>query len=220
MSANEYIDVCDFKVEIGDYVTPYLHDQNGKHMTPTSMSFVPNVVDNNLLPMAIRKFEGWQARNGAQATLTQDVRVEEWGALNATRIQTSGGISVYKFTYILKSPSVFNEQTVMSMYVKNIGTTAMNVRLFATTGVRVQPNEIKKIITTNTGDGINNLTIQFEALAVSDTIDVIAYQPKVEYGSVATPFSLGTSATHQGVLFSENSEPSNNPADYTWKPIQ
>ncbi len=149
----------------------------------------------NLIPLAKQKFEGWTVYQGAVVTLTQDVAVPEWGAVDATRIQTSGGSSIIKYYYSIEMPpagAMRSEQ----VWVKNIGNDS--VRVSSNVGRikdTVLPGEsrlvkLEKII----GTGTESLQIEFYATDAANSLDFIAWRPQAEAKAYCTSWTDSTRA--------------------------
>lgn len=141
----------------------------------------------NLIPESKRKFEGWTAYQGTQVTLTQDQVVEEWGATDATRIQTTGGSGSTKYYY---SAGTLTGTYSLQLRVKNQGTAT--VRIDSKMGGKTQdvaPGQSVHVKLENiVGDGGENLQILFRTLSVEDNLDLIAWRPQIEQGATATDY--------------------------------
>jgi hypothetical protein len=149
----------------------------------------------NLIPLANQKFEGWTAYNGAVATLTQNQIVPEWGASDATRIQTSGGASIAKYRTSLESPSVLGKAYSQCVYVKNIGATPVLISTSVPGGTAtpVLPGEIRLVkIENNIGNGTTSYSMEFRTANIEDSLDFIAWRPMAEARSYCTSFTDGT----------------------------
>ena len=150
---------------------------------------------SNLIPLAKQKFEGWTAYNGAVATLTQNQIVPEWGASDATRIQTSGGASIAKYRTSLESPSVLGKAYSQCVYVKNIGATPVLISTSVPGGTAtpVLPGEIRLVkIENNIGNGTTSYSMEFRTANIEDSLDFIAWRPMAEARSYCTSFTDGT----------------------------
>lgn len=127
---------------------------------------------------------------GATATFTTGVSVTEWGATDATRIQTSGGTSTVKLYKIIVAPSVNGQQYTVSIWLKNIGNypVVVNSRLNKMT---INAGEQKRVVLVGTGDGTNNVQINFETTSdnISNPLDFIVWRAKVELGNRATDWT-------------------------------
>jgi hypothetical protein len=146
----------------------------------------------NLVPVDRQKFYGWTTYQGAQVAITQGIVVPEWGAVDATRIQTSGGSGSTKYYVVLVSPSASGQAYAGSMWVKNIGQATALFHLNIGSQVSVLPGESKQIFLSGIGNGVSNLNIEIEAENVSDSLDFIAWRPQVEAKSYATSFAITT----------------------------
>ena len=147
----------------------------------------------NLIPLAKQKFEGWTAYSGAEVTLTQGIAVPEWGASDATRIQTSGGTHINKY-YIAVEVPLAGDLRAERIYVKNTGD--KTVRVHSNVGavsVDVPPGESKLVKLENiVGDGAGYMQISFRALNIADSLDFIAWRPMSEAKPLCTSWTDGT----------------------------
>jgi hypothetical protein len=149
----------------------------------------------NLIPLAKQKFEGWAAYQGAVVTLTQGIAVPEWGATDATRIQTSGGTDALKYLLNVETPPA-GALRAEQIYIKNTGTTTVQTYP-SLQGIRVDilPGESKLVKMENIiGNGSSLLQFQFLALDVADSLDFIAWRPMVEAKPYCTSWTDGTRA--------------------------
>lgn len=142
----------------------------------------------NLIPVDRQKFEGWSARFGAAVTLVQNQVVPEWGATDATRIQTNGGTQNTKYTFDALYSTVDGQPYTWSVWVKNIGSTNLMLQIYPDTVsiVTVAPGESKKCTVSIVGSGLNVLQLRFRAANVSDSLDFIAWRPMVEEKAYST----------------------------------
>ena len=146
----------------------------------------------NLIPLNRQKFVGWTAISGAAVTLTQNQAVAEWGAVDATRIQTSGGTGVGKYyVAVTREDGAYYSNSV---WVKNTGDKTVRV----TTNVsakndNILPGESRRVKLENVGGvDIGALQIQFQALNAADSLDFIAWLPGIEKGAYCTSPTTGT----------------------------
>ena len=135
----------------------------------------------NLIPLAKQNFEGWTAYQGAVVTLTQNVAVPEWGATDATRIQTSGGTSVAKYLFNVGVVPA-GELRAERVWGKNTGDKTVKVFAnFSDIAADVLPGESKLVKLENIiGNDVNNLQISFRTLTIADSLDFIAWRPMAE----------------------------------------
>ncbi|WP_418791476.1 phage head spike fiber domain-containing protein [Phosphitispora sp. TUW77] len=147
---------------------------------------------HNLISDDKVKFEGWSAYGGASITLTQDQAVPEWGATDATRIQTSGGTSLPKYYYVILSPSVSGQSYSESVHIKNIGSTTLRISTNAGGLCQdVLPGEITLVKLENAiGNNISSLQMHFRTLNIDDSLDFIAWKPQANKGSTVFDFML------------------------------
>ena len=148
---------------------------------------------SNLIPLAKQKFEGWMTYQGAVVTLTQNVAVPEWGATDATRIQTSGGTSVAKYLFNVGVVPA-GELRAERVWVKNTGDKTVKVFAnFSDIAADVLPGESKLVKLENIiGNDVNNLQISFRTLTIADSLDFIAWRPQAETKTLATSWTDGT----------------------------
>jgi hypothetical protein len=144
---------------------------------------------SNLLPVGKQKFVGWSTYSGAIVTLTQNQVVPEWGAKDATRIQTSGGTTLYKYIYTVLSPSVSGQAYSEQVCIKNIGTTTVRVQSNLGSIINISAGEIKKVTFSDTGNGVSDLQLHFRAVNVDDSLDFIAWHPMIETKAYNTSFT-------------------------------
>ena len=146
----------------------------------------------NLIPLNRQKFVGWTAISGATVTLAQGVAVPEWGAADATRIQTSGGTGSGKYyVAVTREDGAYYSNSV---WVKNTGDKTVRV----TTNVSaksdtVLPGESRRVKLEKAGGAdVGALQIQFQALNAADSLDFIAWRPQAEAKTYCTSFTDGT----------------------------
>jgi hypothetical protein len=144
---------------------------------------------SNLLLVGKQKFVGWSTYSGAIVTLTQNQVVPEWGAKDATRIQTSGGTTLYKYIYTVLSPSVSGQAYSEQVCIKNIGTTTVRVQSNLGSIINISAGEIKKVTFSDTGNGVSDLQLHFRAVNVDDSLDFIAWHPMIETKAYNTSFT-------------------------------
>jgi hypothetical protein len=163
--------------------------------TPEGLGILIEPGTTNLIPLKWQKFAGWIAYRGAEVTLTQGIAVPEWGATDATRIQTSGGTNVLKYVYTVGTPPA-GALRAQQIYIKNTGTTT--VRIYSTVGSKwasILPGESKLVKMENIiGNGTGYLHIQFQAPDVADSLDFIAWRPMAEAKPYCTSWTDGTRA--------------------------
>jgi hypothetical protein len=147
----------------------------------------------NLIPVDKQKFEGWIAYGGATVTLTQNQAVSEWGAKDATRIQTSGGTSTTKYYSYFVTPSISAQKYVVSVYIKNISSVSMVISNNFV-NITVAAGEIKKIETIVTGNGTVNIGLFFITANITDALDLYVWHPMIDTKSYPTSFCIGTRA--------------------------
>jgi hypothetical protein len=159
---------------------------------PGSKALLVEEGTQNLVAPEYQKFVTWAAHAGASVTLTQDQVVPEWGASDATRIQTSGGSSTTKYYRGLVSPSVSGQAYTIAVWVKNIGSKNVIVTNNLGVTVTVSPGEQKRVIISGVGNGSSTLQIQFSASDPSDALDFMAWRPMAVAKPYITSFHPGT----------------------------
>jgi len=152
----------------------------------------------NLIPVDWQKFgasgmegagwwAGWVARTGAVVNLTQNQSVPEWGAVDATRIQTSGGRQPYKYTYHVADLTTKGASYTFSVWIKNIGSATVGVKFYPGSNITsILPGESKRVSVSMVGDGVSGAQIRLKALNVSDSLDFIAWRPMAEEKAYST----------------------------------
>ena len=144
----------------------------------------------NLIPEERHDFTtGWLLYQGATATRTYGVRVPEWGATDAVRVQTSGGTSLLK-TYITIAGAVQGEQVSVSVYVKNNGTTAAQVYTNAHGGtpVTLAPGESRRVVLTG-AVGSGSFQLQLRTFDAAHNLDLTLWHPQAEKSRYVTAYT-------------------------------
>jgi len=157
--------------------------------TPFGKGIVVEEGAANLIPVDKQKFEGvgWAARSGAVVNLTQNQSVPEWGAVDATRIQTSGGTQTYKYTYRVADLTTEGTSYTFSVWIKNIGSATVGVSFYPGSNITsILPGESKRVSASMVGDGFSEAQIRLRALNVSDSLDFIAWRPIAEAKAYST----------------------------------
>lgn len=144
----------------------------------------------NLVPVANQKFVGWDVYQGAVVTLTQNQVVPEWGATDATRIQTNGGTHIIKYFISLQNPSVAGQSYSASLHIKNIGNhpVMIHANLSPTSNQTVDVGETTLVKIAGVGNGVNIFQIRIQALDAAHSLDFIAWRPMAEVKAYATSF--------------------------------
>lgn len=154
----------------------------------------------NRLAEGDQDFSGWATHAGSSVTLTQNWKVDEWNADDATRIQTSGGTGEIKHYKLIESDYADGEPAANSVWVKNIGDKTVRVRNnLVGDGVPagigdVEPGESRRVKIVGKGDGSKFWQFCFEALDTADDLDFIAWQPQAEEKAYATSWHPTTRA--------------------------
>lgn len=158
---------------------------------PGSRALLVEEGTENIVPLELQKFVGWTAYRGASVTLTQDQVVEEWGATDATRIQTTGGTDTLKY-YRGFGIGVSGQPYTVSLKVKNIGGTVLRIGTNYFLSSPIQPGQTVNVVLSLVGNGAMSVHIQFCTLDAADNLDLIAWRPMVEEKPYATSFTDGT----------------------------
>lgn len=144
----------------------------------------------NLIPVDKQKFEGWSTYLGSTVTLTQNQSVPEWGATDATRIQTSGGTDVLKYL-IAACVGASGQYYSENVWIKNIG--SADLRVYSNQGSKsytvLAGKQIHVKLEGILGNGVGNVQMQFRAPTAEDSLDFIAWRPQVEQKAYVTSFT-------------------------------
>jgi hypothetical protein len=150
---------------------------------------------NLITPAAARVFEGWTQVGGASVTVTQGQTIAPTATAPgspvgaATRIQSSGGSSNFKYTRVL---GVLNGVHTLSVLARNRAAEVLTVRFRIVSGpvigVTIDPGETKKVEIQQTFDGQAG-AFDFVVPSAGNDLDLDAFQPQVEAGPVATSFA-------------------------------
>jgi predicted phage tail protein len=138
----------------------------------------------NIIPLSGQKFEtGWLVEPNASVVATQNQVVPEWGALDATRIQiTVNGNTPTGLKYSLPNivnPSVLNQRYTASVWVKNIGTSAVIIgSLYGT--AYINPGSVGWYIVRVNGNGTGAIDLKISTNTTSDGVDVFLWRPMIE----------------------------------------
>jgi hypothetical protein len=154
----------------------------------------------NLVSASTMKFEQFVGAGGAALTLTQNQSVPEWGATDATRLQTTGGTTTRKVAVTILSPSASGQSYTASVWIKN--QSAVQVQIGINLGVygTIQPGESKRVTVTGAGDGVSNVRFDFMTPNTTDNLDVIAWHPQIEAKAYATSWTDGTRANEDLII--------------------
>ena len=98
------------------------------------------------------------------------------GSFAVTRIQTSGGTSVFKYLLDLGA-SVNGASYVMSLMIKNQGTQPVFVSSNINTSSAIAPGAWQLVTLNFAGNGTSNVQFLLQANSVPDSMDVLAYAP-------------------------------------------
>lgn len=163
----------------------------GKQIVDAAYKGDEAVYGRNLLTNSNDFTTGWSNYQGATVTRTPNQTVEEWGATDATRIQTSGGTHEIK-THRTIGYTVEGVRYSKSIYIKNIGENVVRVNWngVPSGNIFVQPGESLRVIGENgIGNGSSSNQIQILALNATDSLDFIAWRPQIVEGTKVPPWS-------------------------------
>ncbi|MHB0998232.1 MAG: LamG domain-containing protein [Armatimonadota bacterium] len=153
----------------------------------------PGVPRTNLIPADRVTFALlWVAYSGEHIALTQGQEIADITPNGATRILGDGaGTNILKY-YTTISTSTAGIQYTSKIIVKNNAATTMQVGLSgAQAGVlkaSVLAGETKEVVITTTGNGVASVQLVFYTLNANEVLDVLAYQPQINYGAEALAF--------------------------------
>ena len=102
--------------------------------------------------------------------------VATMGSFAVTRIQTSGGTSVFKYLLDL-GVSVNAASYGMSLMIKNQGTQPVFISSNINTSSAIAPGGWQLVTLNFSGNGTSNVQFLLQANSVSDSIDVLVYAP-------------------------------------------
>jgi hypothetical protein len=134
---------------------------------------------------------GWKTYGNPVITLTQNQVVPEWGATDATRIQSAGGTASLKYVLYLPGRKA-GVTDIASMWIKNLGKCAVRLSGAWATNMPVNPGESKRVTSTIYD---TSQTTRWYGLQVDDNtkdLDIIAWRPQVEEKAYATSWIDGT----------------------------
>ena len=130
---------------------------------------------------------------GVKATFAPGISVPEWGATDATRIQTTGGtesIKVYKF-FIAMPPK--GTHFVLSLWIKNQAEKRMqilpNEPIINGGSGWVEPGESKRLVLAIEASGRSNFQCMFSTESVGDELDIVVWRGKAEKGNKPTDWT-------------------------------
>lgn len=168
-----------------------------------------SVGENLLLRSDTRKIGAF---SGAQITFETGVAVTEWGATDAIRAYGTGGTNAIIGTMggglSVPDKSVNSEKYVHSIYIKNNASKTISI---TNNGLGVsyslRPGAAEKVVLYGTGNGTQNLQINFSVPAAGDAFDFVYWHPKIEIGTEATNWTNSPSEENAHWLKSNYSAP-------------
>src|SRR5947209_6780375 len=98
------------------------------------------------------------------------------GSFPVTRIQASGGTSVFNYLLDL-GVSVIGTAYVMSLMIKNQGTQPIFINSNINTSAAIAPGNWQMVTLNFTGDGASHVQFLLQANSVADSMDILAYAP-------------------------------------------
>lgn len=136
---------------------------------------------------------------GVKATFTPGISVPEWGATDATRIQTTGGsiedgsnMKLYK-SFLSSEMPPKGAQFVLSLWIKNQAEKRMqiqpNAQIISDDSGWVEPGESKRLVLAVECTGVAYFQCQFHTESAEDELDIVVWRGKAEEGTTATPWS-------------------------------
>lgn len=137
----------------------------------------------------------WYNHDGTISTRTTNQSVAEWGATDATRIQTTAGNSVIKIYRPLGDPPSSDPVRTVSFWVKNNSATNL-ILMFnsASSSSLGQPYTIApgfsgRLVAVVTYAPPNSFQLQFRGTTASDSLDFTIWRVQVETGNKVTDWS-------------------------------
>lgn len=142
-------------------------------------TLVNEVPNENELRVSRSKFFSY---SGSTVSRTEGVSVPEWGATDAIRHVVSGGTGgVIAGTMSAGVPVDKGKNYIHSVYIKNQGTTIIQLNNNMGQSIQVQPGEIKRVIFNPVStQSNNNKQIVLYRVNASDVQDFIVWRPKIE----------------------------------------
>ena len=135
------------------------------------------------------------AVDDASLSITKDIVVEDWNAVDAIHITSTGGNSSVKAYISARRPQDYgyDETTCFteSIFIKNNSTSSVIVD--GTNGVSPQTvngGEAVHVILNCSYDISTYMQIRFSTAASSTDLDVTFWHPKIEIGNTATRWTL------------------------------
>lgn len=136
---------------------------------------------------------GWSIYGGAQVIRTPEQVVPEWGATDATKIETVGGSSVLKFYKQLSNPIV-DDTRIISIWVKSDSDSDLNINfnggtvLSGSSPLNLESGFSGRVIY-NVRYYTGSFQLQFRATSAENSLNFTVWRMQVEKGTVATPWT-------------------------------
>ena len=137
--------------------------------------------------------------NYSTYTVTRNVEVTEWNAINATRIAGSGSSSATSLGVFYiggldssivdgKSVTVNGTPYAYSVFVKNNHATKTCgvYSPILSSAIMLAPGESRRVTWTVTGNGSGRLQIVFRVGEVGDPFDITIWHPQIQVGTIST----------------------------------
>lgn len=190
-------------------------------------TLVNQVPNENELRVSQSKFFSY---SGSTVSRTEGVSVPEWGATDAIRHVVSGGTGGVIAGVMSAGVSVDKGKNyIHSVYVKNQGTTIVQLNNNMGQAIQIQPGEIKRVIFNPVStQGNNNKQIVLYRISSTDIQDFITWRPKIEKSDTTatywTPSPLddyeGAYPKYEGFYSDTNQAHSTDPDKYKpWTPF-
>ena len=192
-AAGDYITLRNLKLERGDKATDW-------SAAPEDTSSI-TVGGRNLLLNSATNFP--QAYQGATATKTSGVTVNEWACADALRIAGTSGTSAIFALFNGTSHGLElsgdnywqtkqGQSYTYSMYIKNNhATNTLRVRMnnIGTGNYSIAPGATMYWTDTGVGVGSGAIQINFSTTGAESEFDVTYWHPMIEYGNVASAWT-------------------------------
>lgn len=158
-------------------------------------------------------------------TRTTDVEVEEWGATNAVDFKVIGGTHLYAGIVPSRAPNTpagIKHDYDMSIYVKNLGDTPIEINANITGWITVNPGEAKRVAwVLKNYSHVTGASRQFiiRRSAIGEEVEFVLWRAKHaigSYTSIWTPRPDEDFANAYPTYIGFSNEKSTNPSDYTW----
>jgi|GEM_PF-2483315 len=174
-------------------VSSLVVDINGVSTSVTSLRNDLNSLDIGGRNLILRSLEYDLIReySGARALLTPNFAVSDWGTAEAYRFEISGGTSLIKAyrSFDTDTQKMYGVTYTLSVYVLNKNDKPVVINSNRIGGQTVAPNQSKRVVITGSSTGGAHLQLQLRTEKVSDNIDVVIWQPKLERGNKATDWT-------------------------------